>query len=326
MTDAQPTFLTAEQIWGDKALDIMKRCGTTCMATDLAKILGAWVESGQNADWWSASSDRGVGNVRCCGDWFACMPLSSCLAGRPALPPSFTSSIRPSEARQWRKIEKFDVIQYGEYPQIAATAHEQSQLYDLRNSGKLYFATTDKKYTFNLKSTYYLKGTYATYDEYNYVNFSEYEHNGNRYVCVPARPVGPKSQTHYGETIEKGKDYWVRVTPIEWLVDPSGWWVALNGLFSGMPFDYRTRYDGNFANTEIAKYLKNTFAKQMLSNTISHAANDNRQQFADAVQPITHDVTATDKPTPVAQQISPNANDNNSVAKRIWKFFRGKNR
>lgn len=59
----EPTFLTAEQIWGNKALDIMKRCGATCAASDLAKILGAVVNPRQDTAWWSASA-YDIGNVR----------------------------------------------------------------------------------------------------------------------------------------------------------------------------------------------------------------------------------------------------------------------
>ncbi|MCL2505231.1 MAG: hypothetical protein FWE93_03145 [Alphaproteobacteria bacterium] len=65
-------FLKEEQIWGDKALDIIKKYGTKAAATDLAVLLGAWVsgsgyktsEGDLSSPSWSASSDA-YGDVRC---------------------------------------------------------------------------------------------------------------------------------------------------------------------------------------------------------------------------------------------------------------------
>lgn len=63
------TLLTSEQIWENKQLDILNRYGTKAAATDLAVILGAYVNSdvfvetstgkARTSWWWSASE---IGN------------------------------------------------------------------------------------------------------------------------------------------------------------------------------------------------------------------------------------------------------------------------
>lgn len=71
------TFLKEDQIWGDDALDVMKRYGTKVAPTDLTVILGGWVtgdddrtsENDLTCASWSASS-LGNGDVRCV-DWGA---------------------------------------------------------------------------------------------------------------------------------------------------------------------------------------------------------------------------------------------------------------
>lgn len=59
----ETTFLKEEQIWGNRALDVIKRYGTAVGATDLAVVQGAVLYSGaQTSDGlrgcvsWSASA------------------------------------------------------------------------------------------------------------------------------------------------------------------------------------------------------------------------------------------------------------------------------
>ncbi len=66
------TFLKEDQIWGDDALDVMKRYGTKVAPTDLTVILGGYMTGGGDRTSeddltcasWSASSDGSEG-VRC---------------------------------------------------------------------------------------------------------------------------------------------------------------------------------------------------------------------------------------------------------------------
>ena len=67
------TFLTKDQIWGDDALDVMKKYGTAVAPTDLTAILGGVMNSAGGTKTsegettcasWSASSGE-YGDVRC---------------------------------------------------------------------------------------------------------------------------------------------------------------------------------------------------------------------------------------------------------------------
>ena len=66
-----------------------------------------------------------------------------------------------------------------------------------------------------------------------------------------------------GEKVETEKPYWLQVQPIEWLKDPSGIWISKKALFSGIQFDTKSYYDGDFKNTFMKKYLDTYFAKEI---------------------------------------------------------------
>lgn len=73
------TFLKEDQIWGDGALEVMKRYGTKVAPTDLTVILGGYMTGGGDRTSeddltcasWSASSigSEDVRCVGCEGDW-----------------------------------------------------------------------------------------------------------------------------------------------------------------------------------------------------------------------------------------------------------------
>ncbi|MBO5996971.1 MAG: hypothetical protein J6P93_00360, partial [Alphaproteobacteria bacterium] len=248
------TFLTAEQIWSDDALDIMKRYGARVAPTDLAVILGGYM---------TKRSERTYEGDLTCASWSASSPGDVCapfvlargvdswsnpdkrhISARPALSPSEASKINLSKERS---IDGIRIAEYGEYPQTIADEHtskELERLYDsksLRPTGKSYtFDSVDlKDYNTSFKAT----------------SFSEYEMDGKKYIRVPGRPADYGSKLSDGELVEAGKPYWVEVQPIDWLMDPSGWVVSKKCLFAGVQFDTKEEYDGDFSKTSIKRYL-----------------------------------------------------------------------
>lgn len=117
------TFLKKDQIWGDSALDVIKKYGTKVAPTDLVVVLGAYMKEGYGCrtsegdltcSTWSSSFHRSIQyndtgdedfHVKrvCCVDRAGEEDLrnESCLSisTRPALPPSVTSKISPSKVR-----------------------------------------------------------------------------------------------------------------------------------------------------------------------------------------------------------------------------------
>ena len=256
------TFLAEDQIWGDDALDVMKKYGTKVAPTDLTVILGGYMTDGDTRTpegdltcaSWSASSNEGEG-ARCVngeGGRLWSYTNSRKISARPALPPSEASKISPSEARA---IAGIRVAEYGEYPQTVADDETCEKLERLHDSRSL--RPTGKNYTFDSVDLDDFRAFKAT-------SYQEYEMDGKRYIRVPGRPADDESKLSTGEQVEEGKPYWVQVQPIEWLMDRSGTMVAKKCLFAGIQFDTKRKYDGDFSKTFMKHYLDTYFAKEMM--------------------------------------------------------------
>ena len=271
------TFLKAEQLWGDKALQVMKPVkqggyGTTTCMSDLAIVLGGLMGrdtrygAPQKSGYvWSASKGeyahvRTVGYSSAFNDdgRFSHEPNGRCCGARPALPPSTMSKIRLTEAKP---IGDVQVVKYGEYPQTIAKDDAAKALNGF-SKDQLEKMKTGKQYTFDdAKSDAY--ETAFTPREY-----PEYQHSGKKYICVASKHVpsesGYKSSLlSNGRLPKEGHACWIEVQPIEWLKDPSGWLVARQALFSGIRFDKKEYYYGDFDKTEMKHYLQNYFAKEI---------------------------------------------------------------
>lgn len=256
------TFLKEDQIWGDGALEVMKRYGTKVAPTDLAVILGARMIGGGDRTSegdltclsWSASSTMN-GLVRC-GAYGGQKNMEQAVcrttSARPVLPPSEASKIAP---RKLRHIDGIWVAEYGEYPQTVADERTSERLERLYSSGSL--RMTEKDYVFDVADL-------TNYDRaFEARAFHEYEMDGKRYIRILGRPASENSTLSTGEQVEKWKPYWVQVQPVEWLMDESGTMVAKKCLFAGIQFDTRYRYDGDFSKTSMKHYLDTYFAREL---------------------------------------------------------------
>lgn len=138
------TFLKEEQIWGDGALEVMKRYGTKVAPTDLALILGASVYRGEDLTSegdltcisWTASTGLGgfVRSVDSNGQKLGEQAIRRTTSARPVLPPSEAWKISPSKVRT---IDGIRIAEYGEYPQTVADERTSERLERLYSSGSL---------------------------------------------------------------------------------------------------------------------------------------------------------------------------------------------
>lgn len=308
------TFLTEDQIFGDKALSVLKDYGTGVGYSDLA-VLQSGMMSGSNKNIegkrtgavWSASAYGGSGVfcLDCRGEGGWLLPYSRSVAARPALPPSVTSTINPNKVRVLaREARRIEIAVWGEYPQTIApptVAAELDRLYG--NDGSL-LHKTGKKYTFDSPK----------YDEYGKsfkgVPYNEFELKNKRYIRVPANPFDRDSIFSDGTKPVDGKYYWIEIKPIEWLKDKSGWWVAKEALFAGIRFNPSDKYDGKFNKTEMKKYLDTYFANEMQSSRTytpahSHATlkAEVREEKAVTRRKNAYGVTVEQMPMSVTEQI-----------------------
>ena len=279
------TFLREEDIWGDRALEVIQAYGTKVGISDVAIALGTMMGSGtQNSAGvasglaWSASSNI-YGHVRSVDSYgdkdYSFHPDNRKAAGCPALPFSTTSKIRPDNVRAMRLANNktVQICEYGFYPQTVVPKSVSQELEALYQKHTL--KTTGKTYTFDSAEL----DAYST--GFTPRNCAEYSFAGKKYVRIEGKPYDSDSILSDGTSVQKGQAYWFEVQPIEWLVDPKGMWVSRQALFAGIQFDTKEKYDGNFANTAMYNYLQQYFAKEMeaqkeFTETLSRLAIRNR--------------------------------------------------
>ena len=279
------TFLKQEDIWGDSALQVLKAYGTQTGLTDCSIILGAYVT---HPHYRTIEADRagliflqthdGYGNTRSinANGNLVNFPLNSryesgahhaanthnaasvChAAARLVLSAETTSKIPPNEVETREvKLKNGNIVKigkFGEYPQTLADDSISKLLEANLNAGLL--QTTTKTYTFYS----------SPYGDFKPIKYPEYELNGKKYICLDGMPYSGNSILRDDRKVQEGETYWVEVQPIEWLIDETGQWITKLGIFSGIPFDTKGNYDGNFDETVIKSYIDDKFSVEMLS-------------------------------------------------------------
>ncbi|MGN0919804.1 MAG: hypothetical protein ACI4OR_03495 [Alphaproteobacteria bacterium] len=248
------TFLAEEQIWGDVALEAIKKYGTKAAQTDLARVLGGvtmadcYTSEGDRSckAWWSRSSygDVFVQCVNCYGYDVRKIPHLRFVSARPVLAPSEVLKIGPENIHMGAKGVL--IVEYGEYPQTIANKETSEKLEKLHKAKIL--PQTGKKYTFDSSK---VNGYPAGFEAETY---PEYEMDNKKYVRIPVRDSDSRFE---------GTPHWVEVQPIEWLMDERRWMIAKKCLFAGIPFDPATAYRKSFSETFIKHYLDTYFAKEI---------------------------------------------------------------
>ncbi len=281
----QYRLLKEEEIWGDKALEVMKNYGASTSLSDLAVLLGGMLGSSRESSnrkragfVWSASSDDYVRQVRTVGpsgDQLWDSPQIRKSAARPTLPSSETSKIRPNEVRTERLSngKKVEVCTWGEYPQTVESDVARQNM--LENSYvRDILQKTGKTYTFDERDL-------QDYDHsFRVEKYEEYTYQGEKYIRVFGNPADGDSILANNENVINGKAYWVKVEPVEWLKDPSGVWVAKEALFAGVQFDRDKKYNGDFNSTDMKKYLDTYFANELTPIRSNTYETENKKEEA----------------------------------------------
>ncbi|MBR3249645.1 MAG: hypothetical protein IKF83_02980 [Clostridia bacterium] len=134
------TFLTQEQCFERDKLDILEKRGTKAAITDFSILLGAYVSDyhvkndssleGRTGYYWTKSDD-GDNDARVVNDdghCYCCTVDSRNGGARPALPFSSISSIPTNGESGKRARDGILEVEYGYYPQKAATRDMQERL------------------------------------------------------------------------------------------------------------------------------------------------------------------------------------------------------
>jgi hypothetical protein len=246
-------------------LEVIRQYGRATAATDLTVLLGGKLTEYGNRNiegdltcynWIASAGQRGwvVYNI----DNALCVEGGGLryFSARPVLLPEETAKITPTATK--KGIKDIEIVEYGEYPQTVADKQTSQELEKLFRAQSL--RKTGKTYTFDAtRLDGYMEG-------FKPWICPEYEYKGQKYICIYARDAN-----HHHRYLSNGEylsqfcfgDYWVRVEPIEWLKDPSGTWVSKRCLFSGVQFDTKRFYFGNFSKTFMKHYLDTYFAREI---------------------------------------------------------------
>ena len=262
------TFLTEDQIFGNNALDIIKKYGTKAAITDFSILLGGTVSStiytsegdtlnNRTGWWWTKIPYNDNARVVNKGGGRFCGNVSKRNGGaRPALPYSLISKISSNKVRGTNGILE---VLYGEYPQTIVDENYSRELERAYNNDNL--RKTGKSYTLDA----------IKYDSYDYPfvprSFTEYKYSGLKYIRFVGDYNCDGEVISDGRTIKKGNVYWVKVEPITWLVDEQAD-IALSKklIFAGVQFKNTRDYEGDFDNTDIQKFMDNYFSKDIIVN------------------------------------------------------------
>ena len=260
------TLLSKEQIFGYDRLDIFKKENVKAAMTDFAILLGGFASNSVHASsgndledrtgyYWTKSSD-GAGGVRAVdydGSRICRNPYRCHVAFRPA---SLYSDINQISTNVVSGSPSISEIEYGEYPQKAVTTKLNEVLEKEYCSYRL--TKTEKVYTTDSRNRYdYSKAFEAQVH-------NEYKYNGKRYIRVKANPCIDYTKLSNGSIVSSGDYVWVEIEPIIWLVDEkTGIVVSKKLLFSGVRFDGKDKYDGDFECTEMKKFIDNYFSKEI---------------------------------------------------------------
>lgn len=280
------TFLTEEQCFdSSRKLEILEKRGTIAPITDFSILLGGYVSDychynnsnsleDRSGWWWTKTPyDDGasiVYNNDCSDDD---VDLRSGGA-RPALP---YSSIRNISSNGVRGKDGILEVEYGEYPQKAASKRLQDELERAYNYSQSAIKKTGKTYTTDSRryDKYNEEFSAQIIEEYSFVD-------GKKYVRLKANSCydGMEFKLSNGEKYKDGDYVWVEVRPIKWLIDEKSD-IALSErlLFVGVQFKNERNYEGEFNKTDIKEFMDKYFSKDIMPSFSKELTPEEKETF-----------------------------------------------
>ena len=265
------TFLTEEQYFGSDKLDILEKRGTKAAITDFSILLGAYVSDyhinndssleGRTGYYWTKSDDGDYDArvVNANGNRIYDIVYTRYGGARPALPFSSISNIPTNGESGKRARDGILEVEYGYYPQKAASKDMQERLERAYRSGSI--SKTRNSYTTDSRK-------YDAYGEkFLAKQHEEYEYNGKRYVRVEANSDfgGNRFTLSNGEQYRDGDNVWVEVSPVKWLVDEREKVMLTDKLiFSGVQFNHtRDYHTKDFDKTDIKTFMDRYLSRDL---------------------------------------------------------------
>ena len=259
------TFLDEEDL-RNSSTKIFDVFGTISAISDFAILLGGEVsnshytkdgESLKNRAglWWTKSVNDSLDRCAVYADGFIKWnpPFQRTIGARPC---TKYSEIKNEE------VNEDGVIFYGEYPQSIVPVINATSLEELYCDNKL--NKTGKVYTMDDADIL------TDYTPFNSREFIEYEYIGEKYVRIVGDSKCKDEILSGGRKIEEGTAYWLKVEPIEWLVDANNdFIISKQILFAGISMDNAlVDLSDNFDNTNMKWYLDTHFSKDIVPSKV----------------------------------------------------------
>lgn len=249
------TFLKDEDVFGDNKLSVIEKCGTRAPLTDFAILLGGFVYSNYQDDnkygWWWTQSPKD-GDARAVYEdgynmWFDVN--LRCGGIRPCL----TVKYKNDYFKDNHGLYEFE---YGEYPQTVASSEISSLLELLFQSNCL--NCTGKTYVTDRISFEDCKSSFKPRPHF------EYLYKGKKYIRFVNYMNYDVVTLSDGRKVYPSEVLWIMVEPIVWDFDKDDELaISKNILLSGIQFKHDRDYQGDFANTDIKKYIDNYFSNDI---------------------------------------------------------------
>ena len=268
--DFEITLLTREQVVGDNCLDVIKRLGTKAHVSDFAISLGASHRRGEfkeNIPYSYSSRGHEVGGYAIASgteDYVFYIDIND--KKRMIRPYTIGCGIRPvikvpdvSKYEVEGYSNGIDVIKLGKYPLNAYNSTGfYNELTKAYREGKL--TKLDETITINGNSMDlhlpFKKETYNIYRD----NSTKKEYIMMRYKPLLSRFTSLSNGTYY----ERGSIVWIEVVPLSWYVCPKeNLLICQDIILSGIRYCNSDKYDGDFKNTNLYKYLNTYFARDI---------------------------------------------------------------
>ncbi len=237
------TLLTREQA---ENLDVLKTKGKIAGLTDFYQVQNGLDDAGKGIYWTKTPNS---GNSYCVfyvtsGGLSSNGAYDTGIGVRPVIP---LSQIYKSEEELNKILESNrDIVEYGEYPKTVVDCDLDETLERLYQRGNL--KETNKSYTSMLKEEK------EKYQEYFYQN--------NKYIRVKEANISMDDcEFANGRKAIKGETYWLKVEPIEWLIDKNAKIAIAKNVLTAMPFSYE--HDNDYEKSVVKVFLEDYFIKEI---------------------------------------------------------------
>ena len=249
--------------------EIFKKHGTKAAITDSGILLGGYVSDehyindnyslDNRTGWYWTKTDNGYNEICCINEIGEDEYYQQTIhfgGVRITLPYTELFDIATSKISD-------DIFEYGEYPQQAAPRKIQHELENLYKVNAL--TKTNKTYPRLIREYEKEKIQFSTTHQ------EEYLYNGKKYIRVIADTFYDNEYITLSNRQKcRSKDaIWVEIQPISWIIDEKkNIAITEKILFSGIQFNNKTNYKGDFSSSLLKSYIDREFAHNIIPSKI----------------------------------------------------------